>query len=72
MNARQQRQANKAKKIKTTPVPKLQKEDKQPQLERLSSIMQGIVVFKTETAELFRLMEKYPHLGSPIAMGAYA
>jgi len=72
MNARQQRQASKAKKIKTTPIPKLQKEDKKPQLKRLSGIMKGIVVYKTETAELSRLMEKYPHLGSPIAMGAYA
>lgn len=70
MNARQQRQASKAKKIKSTPTPK--QEDRKPQLKRLSGIMKGLVVYKTETAELSRLMEKYPHLGSPIAMGAYA
>jgi len=69
MNARQQRQASKAKKIKKTPI---QKENKKPQLKRLSGIMKGIVVYKTETAELRRLMNKYPEIGSPIALGAYA
>lgn len=62
MNARQQRQAKKAKIIKTTPIPN-SKESKKPQLERLSGIMKGIIEYRIETTELVRLMNKYPEIG---------
>ena len=36
--------------------------------------MKGIIVFKTETVELVRLMDKYPEIGyrGATALGAYA
>ena len=75
MNARQQKQAKKQSKkvIKPTPTT-LPIEDKSKDLERLSGIMKGIIVYKTETAELYRLMNKYPEIGyrGAQALGAYA
>ncbi len=62
MNARQQKRAKKQalkpqKQIKKTNMPI---DDKQPQLERLSGIMKGILVYRTEVDEMWRLIRKYP------------
>ena len=39
------------------------------QLEKLSGIMKGILVYRTETKEMYRLMDKYPELAYMGAQG---
>ena len=47
------------------------KKIKKQNLTRLSSIMKGLVIYKTETDELWRLIEKYPEQVSRLNV-AYA
>ena len=68
MTSRQQKRQNKIKKSKkpiaqnSNQTIKNEKPDNQKinDLTRLSDIMKGIIVYKTEVAELWRLLEKYP------------
>ena len=68
MTSRQQKRQNKIKKSQkpiaqnSNQTIKNEKLDNQKinDLTRLSGIMKGIIIYKTEVAELWRLLEKYP------------
>ncbi len=60
MNIRQQKRAKKQAQKPQKQIPKVEVEDKKPQLEKLSGLMKGIIVYKTEVDEMWRLIRKYP------------